>query len=221
MWYKVPETKPQPTEKPKPIFPWEQEPDRPKATRVFAEDLVSPPTEPSPMKSSPTHAFSTVHYEQDHKPPVLERLSPPQTADESWQAYQQSSTNAWDSVPGIENYVRAIVASQDRRKSTTLQQVTGTEDINSPLLERRNRRESLIITDFPSAVERPSLPVTPAAVRRPTFWGKKGTMQANCPLQQGCLIKLSGYVRNAGFSLPVLQLLGLDANQLPLLLLLR
>ena len=27
------------------------------------------------------------------------------------------------------------------------------------------------LTDFPSEVERPSLPVTPAPIRRPSFWG--------------------------------------------------
>ncbi|KAK3629774.1 glycogenin glucosyltransferase [Elasticomyces elasticus] len=35
----------------------------------------------------------------------------------------------------------------------------------------RQRRESLLVTDFPSAWERPSLPVTPAVRRRGTMWG--------------------------------------------------
>lgn len=186
MWYKVPENKPKPAEKPKPIFPWEREPDRPKATRVFAEDLVSPPPEPAPVVSSPTHAFSTVHYTEDRKAPSPEPAPTPKSADESWQAFQQGNANAWDSVPGIENYVRAIVASQDRQsKPASLQQSTGTEDISSPLLERRNRRESLIITDFPSATERPSLPVTPAPVRRPTFWGEERNEAGELPSATG------------------------------------
>ena len=52
------------------------------------------------------------------------------------------------------------------------------DDVGSPTLDRKNRRESLIITDFPSAVERPSLPVTPAPIRRPTFWGGERNDQA-------------------------------------------
>jgi glycogenin glucosyltransferase len=37
----------------------------------------------------------------------------------------------------------------------------------------RKRRESLLLTDFPTAIERPSLPVTPAPRRRSTFWGEE------------------------------------------------
>jgi glycogenin len=33
------------------------------------------------------------------------------------------------------------------------------------------RRRGSKLTDFPTAVERPSLPVTPAPIRRPKFWG--------------------------------------------------
>jgi glycogenin glucosyltransferase len=182
MWYKVPEHRPKPAEKPRPIFPWEQQPDRPRPTRVFAEDLSPEPT-PAPAVSSPTHPFSTVHYNDNGKDAsgqvtgALEnsgRSSPPKSADQHWQAFQQSNANAWDSVPGIDNYVRAIMDSQGRRtKTQILKQTTGTQDLDSPRLERKNRRESLILTDFPSAVERPSLPVTPAPLRRPTFWGEE------------------------------------------------
>ncbi|KAF2824882.1 nucleotide-diphospho-sugar transferase [Ophiobolus disseminans] len=190
MWYQVPEQKPTPAERPKPIFPWEQEPDRPRATRVFAEDL---PPEPVAVVSSPTHPFSTVHYEDSDslegspagvKSP--ESVSSPQGADQNWQAFQQSNTNAWDNVPGIENYVRTIMDSHGRRtKTQVLQQTTGTEELSSPLLERRNRRESLIITDFPSAIERPSLPVTPAPIKRPMFWGEERNETGELPAAEG------------------------------------
>ncbi|KAL6709357.1 glycogenin glucosyltransferase [Coniothyrium glycines] len=183
MWYKIPETKPKPAETPTPIFPWEREPDRPRATRIFVDDI---PAEPTPAKSSPTHPFSTVHYETDDRDPSPEGVSPPKTADEHWQAFQQSNANAWDSVPGIEHYVRGMVESQGRRgKPASFQQTTGTEDISSPLLERRNRRESLIITDFPTAVERPSLPVTPAPLRRPMFWGEERNQAGELPSATG------------------------------------
>ncbi|KAJ4361810.1 glycogenin glucosyltransferase [Neocucurbitaria cava] len=193
MWYRVPETKPKPAEKPKPIFPWERQADRPAATRVFAEDL---PVQPSPPAvSSPIHSFSTVHYEDeleatpggvDEEVASRAHVSSPKSADVQWQAFQQSNVNAWDSVPGIDNYVRAIMDSHGRHgKTETLQQSTGTEDIGSPLLERRNRRESLILTDFPSAVERPSLPVTPAPLRRPTFWGEERNQAGELPAAEG------------------------------------
>jgi len=192
MWYKVPETKPKPTEQPKPIFPWEEKPDRPKTSRVFAEDV---PSEPSPVFNPPTHVFSTVHYEEEdvassetptNHVVAPQDVSPSKYADDPWQAFQLRNTNAWDSVPGIENYVRTMVDSQGQRGTTrTSQQTVGTGELNSPRLERRTRRESLILTDFPSAIERPSLPVTPAPLRRPSFWGEERNRQGELPSATG------------------------------------
>lgn len=207
MWYEVPEEKPKPAEKPKPIFPWEQQEDRPKATRVFAEDL---PPEPEPEPShipSPVHTFSTVHYEEapgedtGRGPGSPHRGSSPKNADESWQAFQDNNANAWDSVPGIDTYVRAIFENQTRRGQTqVLTNHTSSEEISSPVLERRNRRESLILTDFPSAVERPSLPVTPAPVRRPTFWGEERDNQGELPQAEGVPPQAEWVCPSCGFS---------------------
>ncbi|KAF2024950.1 nucleotide-diphospho-sugar transferase [Setomelanomma holmii] len=208
MWYQVPESKPKPAEQPRPIFPWEQQPDRPKATRVFAEDLAPEPT-PAPAVSSPTHPFSTVHYDNDGagargapegvKSPEI--LSSPASADKQWQSFQQNNANAWDSVPGIENYVRAIMDSHGRRtKTQVLQETTGTDELSSPLLERRNRRESLILTDFPSAVERPSLPVTPAPIKRPLFWGEERNETGELPVAEGVPDQTEWVCPQCGFS---------------------
>ncbi len=41
-------------------------------------------------------------------------------------------------------------------------------------LEGSFRRRGLKVTDFPSAVDRPSLPVTPAPIRRPRLWAGGG-----------------------------------------------
>ncbi|KAH7082332.1 nucleotide-diphospho-sugar transferase [Paraphoma chrysanthemicola] len=209
MWYQVPEGKPKPAELPRPIFPWEQQPDRPKATRIFAEDLPPEPT-PVPVVPSPTHTFSTVHYDDsvragpDNSSAGLKNtdsVSSPKDADEQWQAFQQSNVNAWDSVPGIENYVRAIMDSHGRRtKTQVLQQTTATEELGSPLLERRNRRESLIITDFPSAVERPSLPVTPAPIKRPSFWGEERNETGELPAAEGVPDQTDWVCPQCGFS---------------------
>jgi glycogenin glucosyltransferase len=205
MWYKVPDSKPQSEEKPKPIFPWEQEADRPRPTRVFADDL-----QPEPTPASPTHPFSTVHYDTN------DRIAPgassdgvtgpnrplsARSADEGWQAFQQSNGNAWDNVPGIENYVRNIMESHGKRnKIQSLKQTTGTYDLDSPLLERRNRRESLILTDFPTAVERPSLPVTPAPIRRPSFWGEERDQSSDLPGAEGVEDQAQWVCPQCGFS---------------------
>ncbi|KAL5374615.1 hypothetical protein DPSP01_011797 [Paraphaeosphaeria sporulosa] len=217
MWYQVPEEKPKPAEPPKPIFPWEQQRDRPKPTRVFAEDL--PPPEPTPLTPTITispssafgapgaHPFSTVHYDEEETmseevvapgPNSPERVSSPKTADQQWQDFQQSSINAWDSVPGIETYVRAIMDSQTRRgKPQVLSQAV--EQARSPVT-RQERRESLILTDFPSAVERPSLPVTPAPVARPTFWGEERDEQRELPQAEGVPDQPDWVCPQCGFS---------------------
>lgn len=41
------------------------------------------------------------------------------------------------------------------------------------------------ITDFPTELERPSLPVTPAPVRRTSFWGEEQEESAELPAAEG------------------------------------
>ena len=209
MWYQVPETKPAPAEKPKPIFPWEREPDRPAATRVFAEDLPPAPTQSQEaiQAPAPTHPFPTVHYQEGDQGAVSHATSPPrasspQTAEEQWQSFQQNNTNAWDSVPGIDTYVRAIMGQQQvrREKPQALPLGSQVQEILSPSAERKNRRESLILTDFPTAVERPSLPVTPAPVRRPTFWGEERNDAGELPTAEGVPDQAEWVCPNCGFS---------------------
>lgn len=227
MWYKVPETKPKPYEAPKPLFPWEQNASRPKPTRVFAEDHVPQPiptrapvsaSKPAAQVSEfeaspPTSHFTTTHYDSSQdkwtraKPTRVWADDPPQfkpkSAEESWQAFSQSGANAWDSVPGIDSYVRSIMETQTRRgKVEVLQHATGMDDISSPILSRKSRRESLRLTDFPTAVERPSLPVTPAPVRRPMFWGEERDQEGELPAAEGVPDQSEWVCPQCGFSSP-------------------
>lgn len=41
------------------------------------------------------------------------------------------------------------------------------------------------LTDFPTELERPSLPVTPAPIRRPSFWGEERDEQGELPAAEG------------------------------------
>ncbi|TID24450.1 glycosyltransferase family 8 protein [Venturia nashicola] len=155
MWYEVPSDRPKPEARPKPIFPWEQRDER-KPTRVFAEDFPPPPL---PIISEPE---ITTH------PPIAPIEEP---------APFSPQANAWDNVASIERYVRAVMEVQTgRAKPPKL-----AEQILSP----SGRRESLILTDFPTIDDRPSLPVTPAPIRRPTFWGEERDGEGDLPGAEG------------------------------------
>jgi hypothetical protein len=155
MWYEVPRDKPKPEAKPKAIFPWEQHGNQPKPTRIFAEDSPPPPL---PIIAGPE---VTTH------PPISAIEEPAPFAPQ---------VNAWDNVASIERYVRAVMEVQGRTKASKLP-----EQILSP----SGRRESLILTDFPSIDDRPSLPVTPAPIRRPTFWGDERNEGGDLPGAEG------------------------------------
>ncbi len=165
MYYQVPQIKPAVYDKPRPIFPWEQTSRKP--TRVFDGD----PPLPSDLgvQSTLTSAPSSTLDEAPDIPatsptPPLETLNT-----ESWE--HNSRKNAWDEVPAIDHYVRQLKQSQDRRgKLQVLHNTVATPDFAVRGIPSK-RRESLILTDFPTEIERPSLPVTPAPIRRPTYWG--------------------------------------------------
>ena len=92
------------------------------------------------------------------------KVHPPPS--EPWTSFQLN--NAWDEVPEIGRYVEGLQRHR-RGKSQG-----STADIPSPLgvgAPRSGRKPGLKLTDFPSETERPSLPVTPAPIARPPFWG--------------------------------------------------
>ena len=49
----------------------------------------------------------------------------------------------------------------------------------------QQRRPSMKLTDFPTEFERPSLPVTPAPMHRPSFWGSERDAAGDLPGAEG------------------------------------
>lgn len=175
MWYKVPESRPAPAEvRPPPIFPWEQR-EIAKPSRIFADDIRSPDATPIQEKSE----------EEQELTPITPSIKI--TSDDPWSNFE--SRNAWDQVTGIDRYVRAL---NQRSKSTSgASRPSFSESATSPAAAQETsstafeRRESLILTHFPSEIDRPSLPVTPAPMRRPTFWGNERNEAGNLPSADG------------------------------------
>ncbi|KAI1176148.1 glycosyltransferase family 8 protein [Nemania sp. FL0916] len=182
MWYEVPKEAPAaPSEPPKPIFPWEAH--RSKPSRVFADeepsfiqgaephDPAAPPGEqwstPVAQPSAESSMTETSTVEQRSQPATPTTPTIQISLADPWTSY--SRTNAWDEVPEIERYVDSM---QKHKRSKSLKAPgsialpSPSDRIDSPW-ERRGSK----LTDFPSEVERPSLPVTPAPIHRRNFWG--------------------------------------------------
>ncbi|OJJ39449.1 hypothetical protein ASPWEDRAFT_374537 [Aspergillus wentii DTO 134E9] len=171
MYYQVPATKPEPT-KIAPVFPWEGI--APKPTRVFPDDEQS-------SVSTTTRPYSPPSTRDDTGPSVgswTSWASEEQAPTESWENYTRS--NAWDEVPEIQRYIQSI--QQPRRAKT---QVLSGSPGGAPIQETFSYDTSgHRITDFPSEVDRPSLPVTPAPIRRSTFWDQ-GEESTELPAARG------------------------------------
>lgn len=99
------------------------------------------------------------------------------TPSDPWATFTR--INAWDDDPNIGKYVDSMPMFRRHRTqgSNASQSSPGSvgggaapsQQETSAAAEWRKRGAKL--TDFPTAVERPSLPVTPAPIRRPKFWG--------------------------------------------------
>lgn len=174
LWYKPPETPPTGLA---PIFPWEQT--APKPSRIFFDDQpTSPPVAPPSMSEAST--TEEVSAGGDSTPTTPHAGAAPAT--DPWQSYTQ--TNAWDDDPEIDQYVSNLQKS--RRGKIQVLKGTAIEDVSSPTTEQPGeRRPSMKLTDFPSEVERPSLPVTPAPIRRPSFWGSERDAEGELPPAEG------------------------------------
>ncbi|KAK2758096.1 glycogenin glucosyltransferase [Emmonsiellopsis sp. PD_33] len=150
MYYEVPPKQPS-TETLSLVFPWETY--APKPTRVFLDES------PEADIAAVSHSKLLGKAKSDTAPegPLISRQRQ-QTPEDPWLSYTRS--NAWDEVPEIEKYMRSI---QKPRRGTV--QVLGETTTSEP-----SRRPSMKLTDFPTEIERPSLPVTPAPIRRASIW---------------------------------------------------
>jgi glycogenin glucosyltransferase len=175
MYYQVPPKTPT-IERPKPIFPWEEHQTRP--TRVFAEDAISPPLEATPSVTTDDGS-----QDDDTLTPTTPTI---QVTTEPFASY--SRTNAWDEVPEIERYI-ANLPQNRRGKIQVLVSTTATNESGSSPEgsnpAQSQRRPSMKLTDFPTEIERPSLPVTPAPIRRPSFWGQERDASGELPGAEG------------------------------------
>ncbi|KAF5620313.1 glycogenin-2 beta [Fusarium tjaetaba] len=189
MWYEVPKERPAPKSKPAPeIFPWEH--NRPRPTRSFIGEPEPPAPEPEPTpgesssdpstgsttqlsvtteglteSSEVTASGSGAKNESNRSTPIVQI-----TPSDPWTSYTR--TNAWDEVPEIERYVDRLHGGHRRGKSST----STIGRVKSPSTgawrddRSKFKNRGLKLTDFPSATERPSLPVTPAPIHRHSFW---------------------------------------------------
>lgn len=179
MYYQVPEKRKE-QDKPKPIFPWEGK--APKPTRVFAEPSPpSPPPEPAPPEPEPVTLPEPAAISSPPEAASPANISSP----DPWAGFQ-SRVNAWDEIPEIESYMQRLQGPRKAKIQVLHHIPPSNQNATSPPTgDQRERRSSLKLTDFPTEVERPSLPVTPAPIRRPSFWGAERDQQGNLPAAEG------------------------------------
>lgn len=180
MWYEVPKEAPaHPTQVPKPVFPWEG--NQPKPSRSFASSAPELIIQESSTRrlgeieasgGSQAHAdiltTDSTSVDNDFAPtasstPIVKMTSP--VASICWSSFQH--TNAWDEIPEINRYVEGL-QQHHRVKSKPFIDI-----IRSPTSRRSQKPSGFKLTDFPSEVDRPSLPVTPAPIGRSSFIGEE------------------------------------------------
>ncbi|THC98624.1 hypothetical protein EYZ11_001902 [Aspergillus tanneri] len=161
MYYDLPSSKPEP-KKLTQIFPWENH--MPKPTRVFINDEQSNVSLPSPSSTR----ISRESLKEDWGPsmePTIPCTSNEPT--ESWENYSRS--NAWDEVPEILRYIQSI---QQARKARV--QVISDSDSSAaygaPSQTITESNADTPLTLFPSELGGPRLPVTPAPIRRSSYF---------------------------------------------------
>lgn len=168
-----------PPSPPRHIFPWEAR--APKATRVF------------PQEKGPSPPPNTSRAATDREPPAASEVEDAlnktiaeaaRQPDNPWDAFAQQ-TNKWDEDPEISRFMESF--NRPRKAQVhVLHDNRSSADAGQGPPPAKERRTSLKLTDFPTEVERPSLPVTPAPIRRPTLWGSDEPQdQSILPIAKG------------------------------------
>ncbi|KAG5926272.1 hypothetical protein E4U42_003473 [Claviceps africana] len=183
MWYKVPEQTRTTADNTRQIFPWEAK--QPTPSRSFPDpvtpepNLISSAAEASAsleglaQRSPHTGASSTpgLPITSSGARALQEKISETASATtgDPWDSF--SRANAWDNVPEIGQYVENFQKSRhvNSRNSVSTPVFVASSSVTAGTLRMPR---ALRVTDFPTEVERPSLPVTPAPIRRPSFWGE-------------------------------------------------
>lgn len=178
MYYEVPTTATL-GERPKPIFPWEQNQTKP--TRVFADD---------PLLTEPIQEARSMTTNETSKAEPLSPTTPTIAVGSPQPFASYNRTNAWDDMPEIERYIQNLPQNRRIRTQAFRNEPSSThsrekEDLEKKDLPEPKRRLSMKLTDFPTEIERPSLPVTPAPIRRPSFWGEERDAAGELPGADG------------------------------------
>lgn len=226
MWYEVPETKPKPRAKPKPIFPWETRSSKP--TRVFLEDeseyeeeeeAPRPEPEPEPQLdpvAPPGHqvpgmvaAPVATRVFRDDNPASPTTPTITVTHSDPWGAF--SSKNAWDEDASIDRYVQTLKQSAFRGSVQVLHESgpTSPRSDDSPSNQSARStptsRKAYKLADITASHhDLPSMPVTPAvSYRQNHFWGKDeetNTKTAQLPIAKGVPDQNEWVCPQCGFS---------------------
>lgn len=173
-----PSAPPLPPPPPRHVFPWESR--APKATRVFPQENVPgpPPNTAQTLIDPPPPSASEVAA-------ALNKSTPsPSAPDNPWDTFAQQ-TNKWDEDPEIARFMESF--NRPRRAQVhVLHDTRSHSDDGQGPPPARERRTSVKLTDFPTEVERPSLPVTPAPIRRPSEVGPEDQdNQSVLPIARG------------------------------------
>ena len=169
------------------------------SAEASAETFAEPPAGPSAGPSAEPSAESSIEpsVEPSIKPPAdLETsaptlVKPPRIPQSNFADY--TIKNAWDENPELlrdvgQHFLSRRLHPYDQHQEALRKQMpkipkpktilsptirSPDREVSPPLTTPQTRRPSLVLTDFPTETERPSLPVTPAPIRRSSLWGQE------------------------------------------------
>ena len=180
-----PSAEQKPPSPPHHIFPWESRAPRP--TRVFPQEQ---PLNPPPNGRAELHDRQTTTSNKSIPTQNTRgNLQNPGSPDNPWDAFAQQS-NKWDEDPDISRFMESFI----KPRKAPIQVVHdsrshgGADAAADGPPPSRERRTSIKLTDFPTEIERPSLPVTPAPIRRSNYFGMNEPEDQNqgvLPIAQG------------------------------------